>query len=268
MTNGGDKSAPNLNPRLPLGTSTHILCSDGYVQDPTSLSIGGDKREERGPSTESGNEEDSLSNEGDSNSVFDDDLIPSENPTHSMRPRSTVTSGFQSGSSESASSPEPPKKSHSSSSISPTPVIKSTFTSINPTYRPSSTGGSSGYITNESSQSYTYHSSSATSQTSQTSGLAPSELEQELNLEDGQKYTIPSLLACGSKSSSPAISRAAGSNWTANDTSAMQTDFINARHPSHGHHHQASNDAVMDYVNTKKSISLAIIGQIHIHRSC
>ena len=303
VTNGGDKSTLNLNPQPPLGTSAHIPSSDGYVQDPTALSVGGDKREVRGPSTESGNEEDSLSNEGDSNSVFDDDLIPSENPMHSLRPRSTVTSGFQSGSSESASSPEPPKKStssisslqspastvvvppstlnahapsplkkdeispsstnfsllqtssarnnsfaqhtphlHSSSSISPTSVVESTFTSTNPTYRPSSMGGSSGYVTNESSQSYTYHSSSSTSQ---TSGLAPSELEQEFHLEDVQKYTIPSLLACGSKSSSPAISRAAGSNWTANDTSAMQTDFINTRH-----HLQSTNATVMDYINT------------------
>ena len=314
VTNGGNKSTPNLNPQPPLGTSTHLLSSDGYVQDPTSLSVGGDKREERGPSAESGNEEDSLSNEGDSNSVFDDDLIPSENPTHSLRPRSTVTSGFQSGSSESASSPEPPKKStsstssllspastvvppstlnahapplkkdkispsstdfsllqtsldnlssnnsftqhmphlHSSSSISPTSVVESTFTSTNPTYRPSSMGGSSGYVTNESSQSYTYHSSSATSQTSQTSGLAQSELEQEFKLEDveSQQYTIPSLLMYGSKSSSPAISRAAGSNWTANDTSAMQTDFANTRHCSHGHHFQATNVIVVDYVNT------------------
>ena len=315
LTNGGDKSTPNLNPQPPLGTSAHIPGSDGYVQDPTSLSVGGDKREVRGPSAESGNEEDSLSNEGDSNSVFDDDLIPSENSTHSLRPRSTVTSGFQSGSSESASSPEPPKKStssissllspastvvvppstlnahapplrkdeispssinfsllqtssdnlssnnsfaqhtphlHSSSSISPTSVVESTFTSTNPTYRPSSTGGSSGYVTNESSQSYTYHSSSATSQTSQTSGLAQSELEQEFKLEDveSQQYTIPSLLVCGSKSSSPAISRAAGSNWIANDTSAMQTDFANTRHHSHGHHLQAASATAMDYVNT------------------
>jgi hypothetical protein len=313
MTSGGDKSTLNLNPQPPLGTtSTHNLSSGGYVQDPTSMSVGG-KREERGPSAESGNEEDFLSNEGDSNSVFDDDLIPRENPAHSMRPRSTVTSGFQSGSSESASSPEPPKKStsslssllssgastvvppnihtpsarkdeispsstnfsllqtssdnlssntsfaqhtphsHSSSSISPTPVIESTFTNTDPvTYRPSSTGGSSGYVTNESSQSYTYHSSSATSQTSQTeSGLAPSELEQELNLEDGQKYTlIPSLLACGSKSSSLAISRATGSNWTANDTSVMRADFANTRHCSHGHHLQAASARVIDYVNT------------------
>ena len=310
VTNGGNKSTLNLNPQPPLGTCAHILSSDGYVQDPTALSVGGDKREVRGPSTESGNEEDSLSNEGDSNSVFDDDLIPSENPTHSLRPRSTVTSGFQSGSSESASSPEPPKKStsstssllspastvvvppstlnahapsplkkdevspsstnlsplqtssdnlsrnnsfaqhtphlHSSSSTS-TSIVESMFTSTNPTYRPSSTGGSSGYVTNESSQSYTYHSSSATSQTSQTSGLAPSELEQEFHLEDVQKYTIPSLLICGSKSSSPAISRAGGSNWTANDTSAMQ---INTRHSSHGHHLQAASATVMDYVNT------------------
>ena len=142
---------------------------------------------------------------------------------------------------------------HSSSSVSPTSVVESTFTSTNPTYRPSSTGGSSGYVTNESSQSYTYHSSSSTSQTSQTSGLAPSELEQELKLEDveSQKYTIPSLLVCGSKSSSPAISRAAGSNWTANDTSAMQTDFANTRHRSHGHHLQATSVTVMDYVNTR-----------------
>ena len=97
---------------------------------------------------------------------------------------------------------------------------------------------------------YTYHGSSATSQTSQISGLAPSELEQEfeLNLEDAQKYTIPSLLACGSKSSSPAISQAAGSDWTANDTSAMQTDFINTRHYSHDHHLQANSATVM--VNT------------------
>ena len=250
MTNGGIKSTLNLNRQPPLGTSTHILSSDGYFQDPTSLSVGGDKREGRGPSTESGNEEDSLSNEGDSNSVFDDDLIPSENPAHSMRPRSTVTSGFQSGSSESASSPEPPQKSHSSSSISPTPVVESTFTSTDPTYRPSSTGGSSGYVTNESSQSYTYHTSSATSQTSQTSGLASSELDQELNLKDVQKYTIPSLLVCGSKSSSPAISRAAGSDWTANDTSAMQTDFVNTRYYSHSHHLQTASATVADYVNT------------------
>ena len=81
MTNGGNKSTLNLNPQPPLGISTHIPSSDGYVQDPTSLSVGGDKREERGLSAENGNEEDSLSNEGDSNSIFDDDLIPSENPT-------------------------------------------------------------------------------------------------------------------------------------------------------------------------------------------
>jgi hypothetical protein len=329
MTSGGDKSTLNLNTQPPRTTSTHILSSGGYVQGPTSMSVGG-KREERGPSTESGNEEDFLSNEGDSNSVFDDDLIPSENPAHLMRPRSTVTSGFQSGSSESASSPEPPKKStsslssllssgastvvppsiihapsarkndsstnfslpqtssdklssnnsfaqhtphshaHPSSSISPTSVIESTFTSTDPaTYHPSSTGGSSGYVTNESSQSYTYHGSSATSQTSQAeSGLAPSELEQELNLEDGQKYTvIPSLLACGSKSSSPAISRAAGSNWTPNDTSAMQTDFAaNTRHCSHGHHLQATSATVMDYVNTSdvelSKISTDLLGAI------
>jgi hypothetical protein len=112
-----------------------------------------------------------------------------------------------------------------------------------------STGGSSGYVTNESSQSYTYHSSSVTSQISQTeSGVVPSELEQEFNLEDGQKYIVPSLLSCGSQSSSPAISQATGSKWTATDTSAMQTDFMNTRH--HSHHLQATSATVMDYVNT------------------
>lgn len=105
-----------------------------------------------------------------------------------------------------ASDSFPPHSSHShSSSISPTPVTESTF--IAPAYRPSSTGGSSGYVTNDSSQSYVYHSSSATSEISRTSALAPSELEQEFNLEgvEGQKYTLLSLLSCNSESFSPAI---------------------------------------------------------------
>jgi predicted GTPase len=45
-----------------------------------------------------------------------------------------------------------------------------------------------------------------------TSGL---ELEREFDFEDVQEYTVSSLLACGSKSSSPAISQEVGSNWTA-----------------------------------------------------
>ena len=310
MTNGGDRCTLNLNSQ-PSGIGVHALSANGYVREETTM-IGGGGREERGISAESGNEDDSISNEGDSNSVFDDDLTPSKNPVHSVRPRSTVTSGFQSGSFESTSSPEPPKKStssissltssastvlppstlnvhapaprkedvspcstnfslglhqtppnnlssdsvpphtshshSSSSSISPTPVTESTF--IAPAYRPSSTGGSSGYVTNDS---YVYHSSSATSQTSQTSALAPSELEQEFNLEGvEEKYTLPSLLSCSSKSSSPAMThRSAASEWMANDTSIMQTDSINSRHLQHyPYHQQAANAAVTDYVNT------------------
>ena len=323
MTSGGDSSVRNLNSQPPLGTSAHTLTSDGYVREPPSMTDRGEmegylrepasitdggEREERGPSAESGNEEDSLSNEGDSNSVFDDELIPSENPVHSVRPRSTVTSGFQSGSSESTSSHEPPRKSTSSTSsllssvstvappstqchapavrkdddaspsstnfslilqqtspsnlssdsflphsppslsspsTSPTPVTESTFVSTAANYRPSSTGGSSGYVTNESSRSYTYHSSSATSQTSQSSGVAQSDLEQVSNVEgaDGrQNYTIPSLLSCSSKSSSPAVSRTA---WT---TSDMSIDSTNTRH--YPHHLQATKATVTDYVNT------------------
>ena len=52
----------------------------------------------------------------------------------------------------------------------------------------------------------------------ETSGHAPSELEQEFNLEGVQKQcTMPSLLTCarGPKSSFPAISQEAGSNQTA-----------------------------------------------------
>ena len=298
------KNALNLKSQSSLGA--HVVSADGYVQDTTTVIGGG--REERGASAESGNEDDSLSNEGDLNSVFDDDLIPcSENSVHLIRPRSTVTSGFQSGSSESTS-PEPPKKSTSSvssltssvstvvppstlnlhspftrkadlspcstnlslppssssnlssshlpphmshshsPSSSPTPVTESTFTSGN--YRPSSTG-SSGYVTNSSSQSY--HSSSATSQTSQTSRLASSELEQELEgAENGPvlRYTVPSLLSCNSKPSSPATSHTAASDRTAkfnNDTPVMPHNS-NARHSNHL---QATNAPVTDYVNTR-----------------
>ena len=301
------KNALNLKSQSSLGA--HVVSADGYVQDTTTVIGGG--REERGASAESGNEDDSLSNEGDLNSVFDDDLIPcSENSVHLIRPRSTVTSGFQSGSSESTS-PEPPKKSTSSvssltssvstvvppstlnlhspftrkadlspcstnlslppssssnlssshlpphvshshsPSSSPAPVTESTFTSGN--YRPSSTG-SSGYVTNSSSQSY--HSSSATSQTSQTSRLASSELEQELEgAENGPvlRYTVPSLLSCNSKPSSPATSRTAASDRTAkfnNDTPVMPHNS-NARHLLHSNHLQATNAPVTDYVNTR-----------------
>ena len=300
MTSDGDSSTLNLNSQPSL--SEHILSADEYVQEETTV-IGGGGREERGLSAESGNEDDSLSNEGDSNSVFDDDLTLSENPVHSVRPRSTVTSGFQSGSSESASSPEPPKKStsslsslpssvstvlppstlnihapvmrkdnispcstnsslnpssdsfpphtphsHSSASISHTPVAESTFI-----YRPLSTGGSSGYVTNDSSQSYMYHSSSATSQTSQTSALAPSEIEQEVDIESvkNQKYTLPSLLSCSSKSSSPGLSRAAAAGWMTKGASMAQTDSANTRHLQHySHHIQTTSATVTDYVNT------------------
>ena len=305
------KNALNLKSQSSLGA--HVVSADGYVQDTTTVIGGG--REERGASAESGNEDDSLSNEGDLNSVFDDDLIPcSENSVHSIRPRSTVTSGFQSGSSESAS-PEPPKKSTSSisslpssvstvvplpstlhlhtpltrkdpspcsstnlslppipssnlssshlpphihtyqphsPSSSPAPVTESTITTGN--YRPSSTG-SSGYVTNSSSQSY--HSSSATSQTSQTSGLASSELEQEVEgAENGPvfRYTVPSLLSCSSKPSSPTTSCAAASDWTAkfnNDAPVMLHNSMNTRHVLCSHHLQATNAPVTDYVNTR-----------------
>ena len=302
------KNALNLNSQSSLGA--HVVSADGYVQDTTTVIGGG--REERGASAESGNEDDSLSNEGDLNSVFDDDLIPcSENSVHSIRPRSTVTSGFQSGSSESTS-PEPPKKSTSSissltssvstvvppstlnlhspftrkadlspcstnlslppssssnlssshlpphmshshsPSSSPTPITESTFTSGN--YRPSSTG-SSGYVTNSSSQSY--HSSSATSRTSQTSRLVSSELEQELEgAENGPvlRYTVPSLLSCSFTPSSPATSCAAASDWTAkfnSDAPAMLHNSMNTRHVLCSHHLQATNTPVKDYVNTR-----------------
>ena len=104
-------------------------------------------------------------------------------------------------------------------------------------------------MTNDSSPSYTYHSSSANSQTSQTSGLASSEFEQEFNAEGvkshGQKYTIPSLLSCSSQSSSPAVSQAA------NGTSMILTDSTNTTHLPHSpYHHQAPKATVMDYMNT------------------
>ena len=303
LPSSDEKNALNLNPQSSLGA--HVVSANGYVKDTTTVIGGG--REERGALAESGNEDDSLSNEGDSNSVFGDDLIPcSENSVHAVRPRSTVTSGFQSGSSESAS-PEPPQKSTSSvsslmSSVStvvppstlnlqapltrkdPSPCSSTNFSlpptlssnlssshlsphmshshssSSSPapvtesTYRPSSTG-SSGYVTNSSSQSY--HSSSATSQTSQTSRLASSELEQELEgAENGPvlRYTVPSLLSCSSKPSSPATSRAAASDWTAkfnNDAPVMLHNSMNTRHGLCSHHLQATNAPVKDYVNTR-----------------
>ena len=98
-----------LKSNLPSLMVAHGPFTDGYVCDPLATNRGEGEREMRGGLSESGNEDDSTSNEGDLNSVFDYDLIAGERTVISGRPRSTVTSGFLSGSSESTS-PEPPNK--------------------------------------------------------------------------------------------------------------------------------------------------------------
>ena len=250
-------SQPLLNSR--------VTSNDGYIHDSlsssrnnagyicNSLSTGTSERECRGKSAESGNDEESTSNEGDSNSVFDDDVVHSGSSARedcTVRPRSTATSGFVSGSSESAS-PEPPNKLSPSPPPSPpasvplededlSPLLDnlshpfadppsdfappsshsqsggltghSSYTSQKPSHVAdvvsgycSSSTGSSGYATN-SSQSY--HSSSATSQTSKST--SDDLLEAD---EPSSKYTVPSLL-CSSNSSLQAPSPAPQSEFT------------------------------------------------------
>ena len=293
-----EKTMLHLQSQSPL--VTHTPSADGYVHGVST----GVERRGRGASAESGNEDDSTSNEGDSSSVFDDDVPSSDLGVHSIRPRSTVTSGFQSGSSESTS-PEPPNKStsssvsavpHSPTSVSTLPLTNTqvrppsgkgdcstsilntsllqTSSSSNPAsnslphphthsssnssqvqttdfvsaYRPSSTGSSSGYMTNTRSQSY--YSSSANSQTTKCTS---DELDQELEGDEedpSSKYTVPSLLG-SSKSASPAIPRATVSDWTAKDVPPPQLPVQHAFYNTHHHLAAAASHPVTDYVNTK-----------------
>ena len=112
FTNSGYVESPFGDDFVPStgGYVSHppVPSANGYIHNlPTSIDPR--ERDSRSRSAESGNEDDSTSNEGDAGSVFDDDVMPNL-MDHIGRSRSTVTSGFQSGSSESAS-PEPPIKS-------------------------------------------------------------------------------------------------------------------------------------------------------------
>ena len=146
---GMNGNGSNLNSQFPLGADISFN-SSGYVCDPSSTN--GQERESRGASTESGNEEDSTSYEGDANSVFDDELIHrGSSADHSVRARSTATSGFISGSSESAS-PEPPNK--PSLSVSPPPSPPSSLSAVqfpDSSDLPSLSFGSGGDISSDSS---------------------------------------------------------------------------------------------------------------------
>ena len=283
---------------------------NGYVYDPSMLSTGGNvchppvpsttgyidnlptsidprQRDNRSRSAESGNEDDATSNEGDAGSVFDDDVMPNLTD-HVGRSRSTVTSGFQSGSSESAS-PEPPIKllsnspppspptlsrhSHTQSNLMPdlhTSVSAYPFdTSGNPnfssypsdsrflphsraynslqttsfgTYRPSSYGSSSGYVTDSSFQSY--HDSSAVSQTSKGT---TDDLERDGEISELNNYTfIPSLLG-NSNSSSPVLPHA-------NVCAEVSPPSQNTLPPTHIlplYDAHSTTPAITDYYNTK-----------------
>ena len=134
-----DENDDVLKSGLPSSMVAHVPLTDGYICDPSATNRGGGGREMRRGSAESGNEDDSTSNEGD---VFNDDLIAGESTVISGRPRSTVTSGFLSGSSESTS-PELPNK--LSPPLTPPP---SPPTSVLAIQLPNTTGLSSPHTNN------------------------------------------------------------------------------------------------------------------------